>query len=161
MESKRAACNICGCLALESTLNSNHGTCMACVRAAARKSLDQLNTTLTKTLGVLYVSNPLLLPRNKNTQYKERVLAYSLGVAEAFDSLHISSVNLVHRYHANPEHFYIAASDLTDMGAVFAETAFRLWQAKADRWKPSSKTVDKIRQSLAKEFAAFQSKKIS
>jgi len=161
MESKRAACNICGCLALESTLNSNHGACMACARAAVDKSLDQLNDTLTKTLGTLYVSNPLLLPRNKNTQYKEMVLTYSLGVAEAFDELQISNVNLVNRYHANPEHFYIAAGDLTDTGATFAQTAFQKWQAKADRWKPDSKTVAKFRQSLAKEFAVFQSKKTS
>lgn len=157
MDPSRIACNTCGRLALESTLLANHGTCMACTRAAADQALSQLHDALSQKFGDLCISNPLALPRNKNTSYREGVLTFSLGIAQAFDELKLTNVSLLDRYQANPEHFYLAASDLTETGCAFARKTFVNWLAKTDRWKPASRTIEKLKQSLTKEFKAFQS----
>ncbi|MBF5006706.1 hypothetical protein [Diaphorobacter caeni] len=134
----------------------NDGSCMSCVRVAADKALSELNDALWKQFGALHVSNPLALPRNKSTVYRQSVLTFSLGVAEAFDELKLARVNLLERYRQSPEHFYIAAIDLTETGNQFVQAHFNTWLAKTDRWKPESRTVKKFKESLAKELKAFK-----
>ncbi|WP_156909416.1 hypothetical protein [Ottowia thiooxydans] len=130
----------------------NSGLCMSCVRAAADKALSELNDALWKKFGVLYVSNPLALSRNKNTSYRQSVLTFSLGVAQAFDELGLATVSLLERYRQSPEHFYIAPTDLTETGNQFVGACFNKWLAKTDRWKPESRTAQKLKESLAKEL---------
>jgi hypothetical protein len=150
------SCNICGRLALEGTLLANQGMCMACVRSERDKSLSQLDDALRQQLGILYVSNPLMLPRNKNTAYREIVLTFSLGVAQAFDEMQLTNISLVERYEVNPEHFYMAAPDLTETGELFARQVFDKWRTKTSRWKPESRSIDRLKQSLSMEFKTFQ-----
>ena len=152
----RAACKACGGMALASTLQANGGLCMACVRSQADQALGQLHDTLSQQHAILHVSNPAALPRNKNSAYRQSVLTLSLGVACAFDELKLSKLSLLDRYHANPEHFYVADADLTPVGQQFVQARFRTWLGKQDRWKPESRTVETFKASLAKEFKSFQ-----
>lgn len=156
VEPNRIACNTCGQLALESTLLANEGMCMACTRAAADQSLSQLHDDLSIKFGVCYISNPLMLPRNKNTSYRESVMTSSRGIAEAFDEMKLTNSCLVERYNLNPEHFYVAAADLTETGSTFARKSFNKWLARTDRWKPESRTIERYKESLVKEFQVFQ-----
>jgi hypothetical protein len=156
MEPTRLACNVCGSLALGSTLLANEGKCMACTRATSDRALSQLHNDLSLMHGACYISNPFALPRNKNTSYRESVLTFSRGIAEAFDEMKLTNTSLVDRHKANPEHFYIAERDLTPSGNAFARKCFHQWLTKTDRWKPESRTVERLKESLAVEFQTFQ-----
>lgn len=159
MEQARASCKDCGSLALESTLSLYKGRCMACVRAAQNSALEQLHDQLAKNHGDLFISNPLALPRNKNAEYRAHVLSFSLGVAKAFDELKVAKVCVQQRFDVNPEHFYIAANDLSELGLAFAQTSFMKWIAKTDRWKPASRTADGYKQGLENAFRDFENEK--
>ncbi|MFI8615302.1 hypothetical protein ACIGHN_07315 [Acidovorax sp. NPDC077693] len=156
MEPARGVCSACGRLALEETLKAAQGVCMSCVREATDKTLTELHDALCRKFGDLYLSNPLLLPRNKNTAYRDRALCISLGVAQALDEMSLATVSLVTRYREKPEHFYLSDMDLKESGQMFMRANFRQWLAKTDRWKPESRTTDRFKKSLSEDFKAFQ-----
>jgi hypothetical protein len=129
---------------------------MACVRKAKDADLANAVKREHKPGGITLLSTPYLLRANKSTDYRELVLRLSLSMAEALDALRLTKVSLTKRFAVNEEQFHITDLDLNDSGREFAKVAFRSWLAKTDRWKPESKTVEKLKASLIAEHEKFK-----
>ena len=151
------ACRTCGRSALQETLVRNDGQCMVCVRKARDEDLSKAVVRDRMPGAISLFSTPFLLRANKSTSYRLSVLTLSQSLAEALDELELTSTSLTGRIAENNEHFYIVDLDLNPSGKAFAKIAFGSWLAKTDRWKPESKTVPKLKESLIAEYRKLES----
>lgn len=149
-------CRTCGRSALSETLAKNGGECMVCVRKAKDDELVEAMNRARIRGGLCLFSMPFVLRANKSTGYRDSVLTLAQSLAEALDELKLTNVRLSDRFNGNKEHFHIFDLDLNESGRVFAKIAFRSWLAKTDRWKPESRTLPKLKESLVAEYRSFE-----
>jgi hypothetical protein len=105
--------------------------------------------------GDCHVSNASLLTRNKNTSYRNRILASSHAVAAVLQEAGLTTVDLLDRYQQAPSLFYLVDVDLTARGNAFVCARLRKWYAKTDRWKEEVPSFEKFKASFAKEYESF------
>jgi len=141
-------------MALEDTIRANDGKCMVCVRAEQAGAFDAFHAEV-ESKGNWHVSNASMLSRNKNTSYRNRILASSHAVAAVLQEAGLTTVDLLDRYQQAPTLFYLVDADLTARGKEFVYERLHKWCAKTDRWKEEVPAFEKFKASLAKEYQSF------